>query len=174
MDRDEVLSAQVHKIDKSKDRYPCCVVWTPIPLLTWLCPFIGHTGIGMSNGVIRDFALPYKVSEDNMAFGSPVKYWQMQPDLAVGGIEGWDDAVYKASEIYKHKMHRLWADNCHSHVATALNLMQYDNSTKWNMVKLALLLPLHSRYVSVWGFLKTWLPFVTIVILIFVGFYCFV
>lgn len=37
-------------------RYPFCLVWTPIPLLTWLFPFVGHLGIATSNGVIRDFA----------------------------------------------------------------------------------------------------------------------
>ena len=31
--------------DTGKERYPCCIVWTPIPLITWLCPIIGHIGI---------------------------------------------------------------------------------------------------------------------------------
>lgn len=29
------------KIDQERDRFPYCIVWTPIPLLTWLLPFIG-------------------------------------------------------------------------------------------------------------------------------------
>lgn len=32
--------------------------------------------------------------------------------------------------------HNLCLDNCHSHVAMALNLMRYDNSASWNMVNL--------------------------------------
>lgn len=167
------ITGQMYEIDKSKDRYPCCIVWTPIPLLTWLFPFIGHMGIAMSNGVIRDFAGPYTVSEDHMAFGRPTKYWQLQPSLARGGVAGWDQAVTEASEIYKGRMHNLCCDNCHSHVATALNLMQYDDSRRWNMVKLALTMPFYSRYVSLWGFVKTWFPFVLIVILIIVGYFSF-
>ena len=31
-------------------RYPYCIVWCPIPCLTWLFPFIGHMGICMSSG----------------------------------------------------------------------------------------------------------------------------
>lgn len=158
--------AMVQQIDKHRDRYPCCIVWTPIPLLTWFCPLIGHMGIALSSGVIRDFAGPYVVSEDNMAFGRPTKYWQMTPSLAQGGVAGWDRAVTEASEIYKGRMHNLFCDNCHSHVATALNLMCYDDSTSWNMVKLALKMPFHSRYVSCWGFVKTWLPFCIIVVFI--------
>ncbi|PNF34607.1 Transmembrane protein 222 [Cryptotermes secundus] len=150
-------------IDHQKRRYPFSIVWTPIPLLTWLFPFIGHMGIAMSSGIIRDFAGPYFVSEDNMAFGCPTKYWQLRPHLARGGQNGWDHAVTQASEEYKTRMHNLCCDNCHSHVAMALNLMQYDGSTKWNMVKLAILMLAKGRYVSVAGFLKTWVPFILVV-----------
>ena len=61
-------------------------------------------GICMSSGVIRDFAGPYFVSEDLMAFGNPTKYWQMSPQRAANGQAGWDAAVYEASEIYKKRM----------------------------------------------------------------------
>lgn len=44
------------KIDYDLHRYPFCLVWTPIPLLTWLFPFVGHLGIATSQGIIRDFA----------------------------------------------------------------------------------------------------------------------
>uniref|UniRef100_A0AAR2KSU6 Transmembrane protein 222a n=1 Tax=Pygocentrus nattereri TaxID=42514 RepID=A0AAR2KSU6_PYGNA len=50
------------KIDPNSSRYPYCIVWTPIPVLSWLFPFIGHMGICTSSGVIRDFAGPYFVS----------------------------------------------------------------------------------------------------------------
>lgn len=60
----------------------------------------------MSSGIIRDFAGPYFVSEDNMAFGHPTKYWQLQPHLARGGQSGWDRAVTEASEEYKTRMVR--------------------------------------------------------------------
>ncbi|XP_009332952.1 PREDICTED: transmembrane protein 222 [Pygoscelis adeliae] len=127
----------------------------------WLFPIIGHMGICTSTGVIRDFAGPYFVSEDNMAFGKPVKYWKLDPSKVYStGPNAWDTAVHDASEEYKHRMHNLCCDNCHSHVALALNLMRYDNSTSWNMVKLCFFSLLYGKYVSIGGFVKTWLPFV--------------
>ncbi|GJQ65998.1 hypothetical protein Trydic_g4091 [Trypoxylus dichotomus] len=159
------MSEQMAIIDKTRDRFPFCIVWTPIPILTWLFPIIGHMGVALSNGVIRDFAAPYTVTEDNMAFGRPTKYWELTPAKASGGVSGWDHGVIEASEIYKGRMHNLFCDNCHSHVATALNIMNYNNSTNWNMVKLALLAAIYSKYVSVGGFLKTWLPFFILVII---------
>ena len=37
-------------IDVAVHRFPFCLVWSPIPLLTWLVPFIGHLGIADSKG----------------------------------------------------------------------------------------------------------------------------
>ncbi|KAG7245244.1 hypothetical protein INR49_023817 [Caranx melampygus] len=136
------------KINPETSRYPYCIVWTPIPVLSWLLPFIGHMGICTSTGVIRDFAGPYFVSEDNMAFGRPTKYWMLDVSkVYASGSNAWDTAVHDASEEYKHRMHNLCCDNCHSHVAMALNLMRYENSTSWNMVNLCLLALIHGKHV---------------------------
>ncbi|KAM9039110.1 transmembrane protein 222 isoform 2-T2 [Sarcophilus harrisii] len=129
--------------------------------MRWVFPIIGHMGICTSTGIIRDFAGPYYVSEDNMAFGKPVKYWKLDPSkVHAGRPNAWDTAVHEASEEYKHRMHNLCCDNCHSHVALALNLMRYNNSSHWNMVKVCFFCLIYGKYVSVGAFVKTWLPFV--------------
>lgn len=61
-------------------------------------------GIATSAGIIRDFAGPYYVSEDDMAFGRPAKYWRLSPYKVSSGETGWDSAVAEASEIYKKRM----------------------------------------------------------------------
>ncbi|KAL3861231.1 hypothetical protein ACJMK2_007279 [Sinanodonta woodiana] len=160
----ENMGEEPGRIDHKKQRYPTCIVWTPIPCITWLFPFIGHMGIATTIGVIRDFAGPYYVSEDDMAFGVPTKYWQLRLDKVMAGngknlSQVWDTCVYEASEEYKNRMHNLFCDNCHSHVAMALNKMHYNNSNRYDMVKLCFLMLIHGKYVSVWGFVKTWLPF---------------
>jgi hypothetical protein len=48
--------------DPRRDQYPLCIVWSPIPLLSWLFPCIGHLGIVTSEGIIHDFAGPYTVN----------------------------------------------------------------------------------------------------------------
>lgn len=151
------------QIDPKRKRFPFCIVWTPIPVLSWLFPVLGHMGIALSSGVIRDFAGHFTVTEDNMAFGKPTKYWQLNPDRVEGHVQGWDRAIIEASEIYKTHMHNLFCDNCHSHVAKALNIMGYNNKKCWNMVSLAFLMLIFGKYVSFCGWLKTWLPFVGVV-----------
>ena len=42
--------------------------------LSWIFPFIGHTGICDSKGVIYDFGGSFYVAKDNMTFGKPTRY----------------------------------------------------------------------------------------------------
>lgn len=101
-DSEQQLSPDPMAIDTVRHRYPHCIVWTPIPILTWLVPLVGHMGICTANGIIRDFAAPYYVSQDDMAFGKPTKYWRLDPHLAAG-LE-WDEAVKQASDEYMRRM----------------------------------------------------------------------
>jgi len=149
-------------VDIKRHRYPYCVVWTSIPGLTWLFPFLGHVGICLSNGVITDFSGPYSVTEDQMGFGNPRKYWQLDPARAQGGQVGWDEGVTTAAEIYRGRMHNLLCDNCHSHVATALNHFAYGGKTNWTMLSVWIHLTLHSRYISYTEVFRTYLPFAVI------------
>ncbi|KHN87279.1 Transmembrane protein [Toxocara canis] len=146
------------EVDPSRRRFPVCIVWAPIPLLTWLFPFIGHMGIATSRGVIRDFAGSYCVNEDDMAFGWPTRYLKLDVDKVVGGAEAWDRAVRSASDEYKGHVHNLICDNCHSHVALALNEMRYAQRRNYNMIYLGTLIFFKARYVGFGGFLKQWLP----------------
>ncbi|XP_054160576.1 transmembrane protein 222-like [Oppia nitens] len=166
-DNDQIMTNSDLTIDTVRHRYPYCIVWTPIPLLTWLVPVIGHMGICMSNGVIRDFAGPYYVSQDDMAFGNPTKYWQLSSKLLTGG-HCWDDSVKQASDEYMNRMHSLCCDNCHSHVSMALNLMQYNGKCDYNMFNTFFRFTYHCKYVSFCAFLKTWLPFVVWILVLIV------
>lgn len=157
-------------IDYDASRFPCCLVWTPIPVLTWFFPMIGHLGIGMSNGVIRDFAGPYFVSEDNFAFGRPARYLQLDSSKVHDGrASTWDEAVAKASVVYGTRMHNLFCDNCHSHVGMALRQMHYNQNDSWGMVRLALWMFFCGKYVGIWGAVRTWLPFAIIFVACFMA-----
>jgi hypothetical protein len=96
------------EINYDLHRYPFCLVWTPIPLITWIFPFIGHMGIATSQGLIRDFAGefvkkyfkvvessnqflgPYVVSKDDMGFAWPTRYLVLDVEKVEGGAKSWD------------------------------------------------------------------------------------
>ncbi|PQM37135.1 hypothetical protein Pyn_40224 [Prunus yedoensis var. nudiflora] len=68
------------QIDPRRARFPCCIVWTPLPVISWLIPFIGHIGICREDGVILDFAGPNFVCVDNFSFGAATRYIQISKE----------------------------------------------------------------------------------------------
>ncbi len=120
---------QLASPDPASNRYPCCLVWSPLPLITLFIPFIGHLGICDSEGVIFDFAGPYTIGEEFMAFGHPTRYLQLDPVRA--RRMKWDDGVRRGNAVYRERMHNICWDNCHNHAAECLQAMDYDGPAWW-------------------------------------------
>jgi hypothetical protein len=161
-------SAPTNAIDLSYS-----IVWSPLPVVTWFVPFIGHLGICDSRGIASDFRGTFFVGDDgNMAFGSPTRYYKV-PNAPLE----WDDAIQEANQVYGRRIHNLCCDNCHSHVAMALNTMGWtfqvganDNYSwtiaKWDMIKLSFLMFVKSKFVSKWAIAAQFGPFILFVLVL--------
>jgi len=65
------------------------ILWSPIPLITWVLPFVGHLGIADSRGVASDFQAPYQVGDSGrMLFGNPTRALRIDLDKYPGEIYG--------------------------------------------------------------------------------------
>lgn len=62
-------------------------------------------------------------------------------------IKAWDDAVEFASGKYQYEDHNLITNNCHAHVATALNRLHFRNITYWNTVLIMIYLMIYGKFV---------------------------
>ena len=163
--RDVDEKTQKSPMDNLPRKFPSSIVWCPIPVLTWICPIIGHLGVAYSDGTVCDFQGPYHVSEaGHLAFGEVTRFIPINIDSSK--ISKWDEDVKKANCEYNKRMHNLCCDNCHSHVAMALNDFRLYGIGWWNMVVLALWMFFAGRFVSVGGFVKQFLPFLTAMVLI--------
>ncbi|KRX01224.1 hypothetical protein PPERSA_05810 [Pseudocohnilembus persalinus] len=80
------------EIQIDQDKFPFCIVWTPIPCLSWLFPIIGHTGICGSDGIQHDFVGPYYVAVGENPFGRPLKYIKL--DKSQMKIQNYDFIIY--------------------------------------------------------------------------------
>jgi len=69
--------SQTMQIDPRRARFPCSIVWSPLPVISWFIPCIGHIGICREDGVILDFAGPNFVCVDHFAFGAATRYFQV-------------------------------------------------------------------------------------------------
>ena len=153
-------------IDIKSSHFPYCIVWTPIPILTYLIPSIGHTGIGNSSGIIHDFAASFFVSVDDFAFGKPTKYIKLE--LTEQEKYDWDRAILKGDNKYNMEEHNLFINNCHSHVAYVLNQLNYKGRNNYTMVSIWWMLIAKGRYVSFCGFFKTYIGFLIIIFIILI------
>jgi hypothetical protein len=153
------------KMSAKKEDLAYCIVWSPLPVITWFLPFIGHLGIADSQGIAHDFQGPYYVgSSGHMAFGEPTRALFIPETDATR----WDTAIQQANEVYRHRMHNICCDNCHSHVANALNRIPVHayGIEHWDMVKLAALVFFQGRFLSTRGIYAQFGPF-TIMVLLF-------
>ena len=153
-------------IDLKSSHFPYCIVWTPIPILTYIIPCIGHTGIGNSSGIIHDFAGSFYVSVDDFAFGKPTKYIQLE--LTEQEKYDWDRAILKGDNRYNMEEHNIFVNNCHSHVAYILNQLNFKRRNNYNMVSIWWMLIAKGKYVSCCGFIKTYLGFLIIIFIILI------
>ncbi|KAL3723776.1 hypothetical protein ACJRO7_035878 [Eucalyptus globulus] len=176
----EESSPKSFQIDPRRARFPYCIVWSPLPVISWLIPFIGHVGICREDGVILDFAGPNFVCVDNFTFGAATRYLQIskekcsflpcksdynedqnQEDEFGRDVLTWDEALRKSTQEFQHHHYNLFTCNCHSFVANNLNRLGFQ-SGGWNMVNLAILFLLEGRWLNKAAILRSVLPFVIV------------
>ncbi|EPT29006.1 transmembrane protein TMEM222 [Toxoplasma gondii ME49] len=132
------------------DRHPYCVVWTYLPCLTTIIPLIGHVGICTAEGVVHDFAGPYFISVDRMAFNRPMRVWRLDR----GGVNHpedpmmYDRAIEAADAQFCRMSHNLICNNCHHHVADALNHMAYKGRRNWTQFDVWWQLVVRGRFLT--------------------------
>lgn len=137
-----------------RDRYPYSLVWTPLPIITWFLPLIGHTGIANSDGIIYDFGGSYYIAVDHMTFGRPTKFLKCDPSKIVA--RDWNDAIHVSANKFREQQHNIIFNNCHSHVADTLNEMRYNGRDDYTQLDIFWMMTLHSEYVGLRGFLQQW------------------
>lgn len=72
------------------------------------------------------------------------------PDCgAVDSLAGsWDRAIDVASGDFGETHHQICFNNCHHHVAAALNQLNFRGKRNWNTTSLIVFMVLHGKYPS--------------------------
>eukprot|EP00250_Pteridium_aquilinum_P009149 c18472_g1_i1 orf=326-1156(-) len=168
-------------IDPSAARFPRCIVWTPLPIIAWLAPFVGHVGIAHEDGVILDFAGSYFINVDNFAFGAPARYVQLSKEQCAFASHlsnqtcmlgpnqtqlstaiSWDDGLRSTMRQFQHITYNLFTCNCHSFVASCLNKLAYRGLVNWNVISVVFLIFLEGRWVSKTSIVMSFAPFLVV------------
>ncbi|KAJ7567573.1 hypothetical protein O6H91_02G153600 [Diphasiastrum complanatum] len=168
-------------IDPKSARFPFCLVWSPLPVISWLAPYIGHVGICREDGVILDFAAAHFINVDNFAFGAPARYLQLDASKCCfpsslarhtckdgfshaqfGTGVSWDNALHSSMQGFQHKSYNLFTCNCHSFVASCMNKLAYEGSVKWNVLKVVVIILSKGQWVDIAATIKSFAPFVVV------------
>jgi len=66
----------------------------------------------------------------------------------------------RADRTYRKRMHNICCDNCHSHVARALNNHKFRGKENWTMISVWWLIMTEGKYVSFKHIIFTYIGFV--------------
>ncbi|EAY15658.1 D4Ertd196e protein, putative [Trichomonas vaginalis G3] len=140
------------------------IVWTQIPILSWLCPALGHVGVVDSHGVVFDFQGPRSVGRGRMLFGDPMQCWKLDVDTDI-----FDNAILQAEEEFHHKNYSLLCSNCHLFAACVLEKCNYPVPCccfgRWThcaTIKIIQGLVIHGRSINICRSLLPWIGFIII------------
>ena len=158
------LNIDNNKIFPSKNRYPYCIVWTPIPFLTYIIPFIGQTGIANSKGIIHDYSASFFVNIDDFSFGKPTKYLQL--DLNEKEKFDYDKAIEKGDLKFRTLIYNFFRNNSHMYVAYILNQIKYKGKSDFSMIYIWWILIWRGKYISFLSFIKTYIGFFIFLLII--------
>jgi hypothetical protein len=158
------LNMDNNKIYPSKNRYPYCIVWTPIPFLTYIIPFIGQTGIANSKGIIHDYSASFFVNIDDFSFGKPTKYLKL--DLNEKEKIDYDKAIEKGDLKFRTLIYNFFRNNSHMYVAYILNQIKYKGKSDFNMIYIWWILIWRGKYISFLSFIKTYIGFFIFLLII--------
>ena len=158
------LNIDQNKIFPSKNRYPYCIVWTPIPFLTYIIPFIGQTGIANSKGIIHDYSASFFVNIDDFSFGKPTKYLKL--DLNEKEKIDYDKAIEKGDLKFRTLIYNFFRNNSHMYVAYILNQIKYKGKSDFNMIYIWWILIWRGKYISFLSFIKTYIGFFIFLLII--------
>lgn len=119
----------------------CAVVWSTIPVLSWVLPFAGHIGVTDSHGAPYDFQGSRNVHKGSLLFGRMQERWVVHVDPDV-----WDAAIEEVTNEFNQKEYNFLTYNCHYYAAAVLDRVKY------KMPK-----PLHGKWMDsptrniIWG-----------------------
>lgn len=152
-------------MDFDLEHFPYCLVWSPLPVLTVLLPFVGHIGIADSQGKLYDFQGDFSIGADKMLFGRVVRYLDLSrlsvpsayatpkgsAEQVQEQVRSYDEAVLGMVRYFRRSQHYDFLNNnCHHFAAAALNSNQSDSVAlpKWSLIRIMWQMFIHGKFVS--------------------------
>jgi len=116
------IANETTEINIIENKFPYCLLWTKIPLLTFFYPTFGYLAIGDSKGNLHFF--------ENLNKISYYKFFQLNLNNYEKNI--FDDVINEINNIYKNKKPKICDCNSYCYVADFLNKLNYNKKNDYN------------------------------------------
>ncbi|CBZ53325.1 hypothetical protein NCLIV_031120 [Neospora caninum Liverpool] len=85
-----------------------------------------------------------------MAFNRPMRIWRLDPERMHHPEDPtmYDRAIEAADTQFRQTAHNLFCNNCHHHVAEALNHMAYKGRRNWTQFDVWWQLVIHGSFLT--------------------------
>ena len=108
----ELMSEPTRKILPREERYPFCIVWSPLGPITSSFPYVGHMGICDFAGTYGTFRGHMQLDEIIWRSATQHGFLKLNPELCKGRkkdqspAEFWDSCLHESNCIYSRRMHK--------------------------------------------------------------------
>lgn len=148
------------------DNISCSLVWTSIPVLSYVFPFVGHVGITDSVGRIHDFGSSNYVSIDQMAYGNPDKIIHFE--ITQDEFTRWNKSIHTVSKKFSKKTYSLCGTNGYSFCASVLNKIKYNDRNDYTACEVMKMTIGCSYYVSTASMCKSYIGLIVIIVILII------
>lgn len=144
-----------------KYKKPYTFLWSSIPFISTIFPFLGHISVCSSNGTIHDYFSSKYISIDQLNYGSPEKIINLE--LNEGEMIEWDRAIKRSDKKYKRKNFSFCGNNSLKYAGYILSEVNYKGKKKYSKCDIIKLSINKGKYLSKCAIVKTWIGFVLII-----------
>ena len=149
---------------KNNSKYKYCIIWSHIPLITFLIPFIGHSSIVNSYGFIHDFDSSYFIKIYNEEENGFSKIVYLNLDDSQKKI--WDNVIENMDKYYKKKSFSFCGYNSFKYISNILSNIEYKGKKNYTKFDIFWLIVREGKFISKCEIFKTYFGWIIIFIII--------
>ena len=161
------LNQVIEKKKSNNSKYKYCIIWSHIPLITFLMPFVGHSSIVNSYGFIHDFQSSYFIQIYNEEENGFCKIVYLNLNDSQKLI--WDNIIEQIDKVYQKKSFSFCGNNSFKYISNILSIIEYKNKKNYTQYDIFWLIIKEGKFISKCQIFKTYFGWILIFSIIIIS-----
>ena len=151
----------------NNSKYKYCIIWSHIPLITFLMPFVGHSSIVNSYGFIHDFQSSYFIQIYNEEENGFCKIVYLNLNDSQKLI--WDNIIEQIDKVYQKKSFSFCGNNSFKYISDILSIIEYKSKKNYSQYDIFWLIIKEGKFISKCQIFKTYFGWILIFSIIIIS-----